>query len=345
MYSTKDEVTSRDFQITSVTSKLASFMYIVVVAHGNEPIPPTGWGAVEQVIWQYDLRLRQRGHSTRIINKRKLSAILNVIGICFTRKVDVIHCHAEKPLKALTVLSKLRNVLLVSTLHHPLNPESPSRSEIKSLKRCQVAPYHFVLREDIVPLIKEHNPNAICKVLPNGVEVHDFHLKPQGNGRVCCIGRIQERKRQNDTALMLKGSGIECDFIGPVMEDVNISEELRRQMVGEWDRDTLRRGLSAYSCLVLLSHSEGQPLAVVEALAAGIPVVVSKAAAANLDTSLPFVKLVEKDEQLVPSIKEAILLRDSMSLQIRKYAEENFDYDPLVDQYILQLETWLASSK
>ena len=313
-------------------------MKIIFVAHGNEPIPPNGWGAVEQVIWQYTIRLRGLGHEVILVNKKRWGAIFTTLWHCVTKRVDVVHCHAEKPIQVLSHF--VRRPLLVSTIHHPLNADSLDRSELKALRRCNHAPYHLILRSDVSPLIKERNPSAICEVLPNGVEVREFNTTANGNGKAVCIGRIQARKRQDDVAKILAPSGIICDIIGPDYGEIEPSPELRERMIGSWDRDTVHQRLCEYSCLILLSTSEGQPLVVVEALAAGLPVVISPACTGNLDLSQPFIHVVESDEQLIPAVNKAIAQRDEMTAQIRSYAEQNFDYDSLVQRYLAQLKEW-----
>ena len=92
----------------------------------------------------------------------------------------------------------------------------------------------------------------------------------------------------------------------------------------------------------MLSRSERQPLAVIEALAAGIPVVVSPDAAWNLDDSKPYILVVDSDSELVPSVKKAIEIRNQVTENIRQYAVETFDYEVLVDKYLAQVDEWLG---
>lgn len=321
-------------------------MTFILVAHGNEPIPPTGWGAVEQVIWQHTLQLRAKGHTVIHVNAKKWKAIREVLGHVRSQKIDVVHCHAEKPIRFLALWCRLlgkRAPLLISTTHNPMNPNNLSGSELKALRRCHYAPYHLVLRADIAHLIECRNASATCAVLPNAVEVNEFQTSPTGNGKACYLGRIQERKRQNDTALLLEGSDIQCDFIGPVMEETPISDALRARLIDPWNRDQLHRDLCRYSCLVLQSTSEGQPLVVLEALAAGIPVVISPACTGNLDLTKSFIHVVERDEDLIIAIQRAMSQRDELSPQIREYAASNFDYSAIVDRYVAQVEKWIAA--
>ena len=317
----------------------------VFVAHGDRIIPPFGWGAVEQIIWQYSTRLRSRGISVHVINRRKYGAILEVLKLSLKGEADIVYCHAEKPVKILTMIAKWRKFLLISTTHNPMTPERPDAEALKALGRCCHAPFHFVGREDIVPLIHARNPSAICVLQFNAVEIKDFKTSPVGNGKAICVGRIQERKRQNETAHLLEGTGLACDFIGPFMGDVVISDELRKQMRGEWNRETIHGRLCDYSCLILLSKSERQPLVVSEALAAGIPVVVSPDAAWNLDATKPYIFVVGSDNEVANAVTEAIAVRDRFTAEIRKYAEDSFDYEVLIDDYLSQVEEWLTPKK
>ena len=43
-------------------------MKIAIVGPGIMPIPPTGWGAVEILIWDQKLALEELGHEVRIVN-------------------------------------------------------------------------------------------------------------------------------------------------------------------------------------------------------------------------------------------------------------------------------------
>lgn len=313
-------------------------MHIALVAHGNEEIPSKGWGAVEHVIWQYATELKKREIEVSIVNDKKWKAIVSLYRIHREKKIDVIHCHAEKPVKFLSQYWK--HSLVVSTTHNPLNRNELTESEKKALNRCQSAPYHLTLRPDISKLINERNPQAICEVQPNGVVCTDFKTKETGNGKAIYVGRIQERKRQNPVAEQLVSSGIKCDFFGPDFKEIEMNAALRSMYKGEIDRETLMKQLCEYSCLILASESEGQPLVVVEALAAGIPVVVSPAASANLDLNQPFIHRIEKDEEISDAVQKAISQRNESSQHIRGYAEKNFDFSSLVDRYLAQLQDW-----
>jgi hypothetical protein len=54
-------------------------MKIAIVGPGIMPIPPTGWGAVEILIWDQKLALEELGHEVRIVNTASAIDILKEI--------------------------------------------------------------------------------------------------------------------------------------------------------------------------------------------------------------------------------------------------------------------------
>ena len=71
---------------------------------------------------------------------------------------------------------------------------------------------------------------------------------------------------------------------------------------------------------------------------AGLGLVISKYATANLDTSLPFIDVVPENkitdyEYLLDVIVSNRKKSVSMRKEIRKYAEENFSWEMVVKRY------------
>ena len=54
-------------------------MKISIVGPGIMPIPPTGWGAVEILIWDQKLALEELGHEVQIVNTASGIEILKEI--------------------------------------------------------------------------------------------------------------------------------------------------------------------------------------------------------------------------------------------------------------------------
>jgi hypothetical protein len=54
-------------------------MKIALIGPGIMPIPPTGWGAVEILIWDYYNELTRLGHIVTIINTKYIIEIINIV--------------------------------------------------------------------------------------------------------------------------------------------------------------------------------------------------------------------------------------------------------------------------
>lgn len=308
---------------------------IAQIAFGLVPIPPPGWGAVESIVWEYAQRLRARGHRFEIVNQRKRQALRT----CLTLGgFDYFHCHNERALSRILIGGLIRRTKVVATSHHafPMNGWNPVAEDL--LVKLSRARYHLPITPLCADLIRKRKPTAQIAVMPNGCEVKEFRLGPQGNGRAVCIGRVEHRKRQGVVATQLLESNIPIDFVGPIKDSI-LPEGA--SYVGEWTRDELRDRLTSYSTLVLFSEAEGHPLVVAEALAAGLSVVVSPAGAVHLDPGLPFVKVCEQPDQLAEATSTCIQENERYRSEIRALALEQFDWDQIVTRYEEQLYRWL----
>ena len=54
-------------------------MRISIIGPGIMPIPPTGWGAVEILIWDYYQELTKLGHEVQIVNTQNAQEIVNQV--------------------------------------------------------------------------------------------------------------------------------------------------------------------------------------------------------------------------------------------------------------------------
>ena len=96
--------------------------------------------------------------------------------------------------------------------------------------------------------------------------------------------------------------------------------------------------MTEYANLILLSDGEADPLVVKEALIAGLGVVVSECASANLDRNLPFIDVVPNhklnDLEYVTGVIERNR-RESIKnrKEIRQYALERFSWKKVIEKY------------
>lgn len=311
---------------------MAEKIRVAIVAHGRRKIPSDGWGAVENIIYQYALRLQARGHEPIIVNVKWRWATWIVARLWMKRRIDVCHVHNERALSWLAPVAQRLRLPVIVTSHYFFNAKNLDGEAEWGLKHLALCNRHICLNEETANLIRERVPGAMVEVLPNGTEVSQFKFAKKGNGRAICVGKLQARKRQRIVARLLTDAGIGCDFVGPLGDDALDSEHAHLHL-GEWTRQTLHDKLTDYSVLVLYSEAEGQALVVVEALAAGLSVVVSTQASQNLDLSQPMVTVVDGEENLAEACKAAIAHSDRHREQARQYALDNFDYDNLVFKY------------
>ena len=53
-------------------------MKIALIGPGIMPIPPTGWGGVEHLIWNYNNQLKKIGDEVVIINTKDLHEVIRL---------------------------------------------------------------------------------------------------------------------------------------------------------------------------------------------------------------------------------------------------------------------------
>ena len=109
--------------------------------------------------------------------------------------------------------------------------------------------------------------------------------------------------------------------------------------LGEWSKETLYNDLTRYGNLVLLSDGEAHPLVCLEAFAAGLGVVISQWAAANLDTSKDFISVIPEDKiSDIEFVENEILQNKFYSVnhrsEILDYAK-TFDWPEVIKNYYI----------
>lgn len=317
---------------------------LLLVHNSEQPIPPIGYGAIETILWQYASRLRQRGHRVEILNRGGPPAIPAFIGQMARQRPDFVHVNAPPLIPWFRPIVRAFGAKMVSTAH--IGWSLPAGTNDADLQRLLGlygrSPYHLHLNAEHPELLREIGvPSSNGRILRNAVETDEFRFSPEpGNGRAVCVAKINRRKRQQEVANAVAGSRVHVDFIGHA-DTVVLETNANAHHLGSWDRATLHGRMTEYSAFVLCAKAEGQALAVVEALAAGLSVVLSPAAAYNIDPSLPFVHIVRTDDEILPALEAAIAQNPEHRRAARAYAIETFDYERVLDEYVTILRGWL----
>ena len=100
--------------------------------------------------------------------------------------------------------------------------------------------------------------------------------------------------------------------------------------------------MTEYGNLVLLSSGEADPLVVKEALVAGLGVVVSECASANLDITKPWITVIPNDklddlEYVKNKISENINSALTNRNEIREYGLTRFGWSQILKEYIANI--------
>jgi glycosyltransferase involved in cell wall biosynthesis len=187
-----------------------------------------------------------------------------------------------------------------------------------------------------------HASTPIAKV-PNGVDTERFHppspetrqslRKKWGFERFAAlfVGRFV-RKKGVELLLEARANDFELILCGDELDGVNV------RTLGKLDQTTLAEVYQAADVLVLPSEGEGFPLVVQEAMASGLPVIVTDNPENREYLDDTVARFVARDST---AIREAIQtfarepdVRDRMGAAARQWAVEHFDWERCVDRYL-----------
>lgn len=140
-------------------------------------------------------------------------------------------------------------------------------------------------------MIRAVDPTIMPQFVPNGVDLAAFRravISTEGPLRLLCVARLIERKGQHHLLAAVKnladeGVDVSLELIGT--GDAQASNEALAQQLGIANRvifagyvprEQIADHYAAADVFVLPSYNEGMSVATLEALAAGLPVVVSR---------------------------------------------------------------------
>jgi glycosyltransferase involved in cell wall biosynthesis len=314
-------------------------LHIVIVGPGIMPIPPTGWGAVEILIWDYAKGLERLGQRVSIVNYKDVGECISTIK---TLKPDIVHIQYDERAEIAAAVRDSVPVVFI-TSHYGYLEQAPrwggySNVFYSILNQTYRNVYHAVLSEGIATVYRHFGvPDSHILVTPNGANSSLFEYTDTPKYPDCSIylAKIDYRKRQHQFQ-GIKG----LYFAGNVAD--NRFNTGSPQYLGEWPKEHLYKNLTHYGNLVLLSDGEADPLVTKEALIAGLGVVISQWSTAGLDLSKPYITVIPEDKiGDMAFVEEAIRLNRHLSIamrgEIRRYGLE-FSWDSIVKAYLNRIK-------
>jgi hypothetical protein len=291
-------------------------------------IPPIGWGAVESLIWDMNKTLSQMGHEVKIINIGDPVQIIKKIN---KFRPDFVHINYDDWIS------------LYSYIQYPCAITSHfayiARPEFMGAYKQRVFDLFKSIRPKIFGLSEVINNtyNSLCEIPkenlylnPNGVNFDAFQKTnhPEFPDSSVYLAKIDSRKRQ------YLFQSIESLFYAGNIADNRFNKS--KNYLGEWSKHYLHENLTNYGNLVLLSDGEAHPLVCLEAFAAGLGVVISEWAAANLDLSKEFITVIPEENMCdVDYVEQKIIENRNYSIKNR---EEILNYAKTFDWQVI-LET------
>jgi len=314
-------------------------MRICLVGPGIMPIPPTGWGAVESIIWECANELSELGYEGEILNTPDKEEIISSIR---EGQFDFIHIHYDVFYDLIPEIIKVSpNSKIALSSHYPFIDQFDKHQRDGYTKIFQWMInthnkfYNFCVSEKDFNTFKSQQVNCDkLHLFKTGAPHKDikFTSDPKYKDRTICIGKIDRRKMQ------FFYQDIESiDFVGPIGDPHNF--DIKKNYLGEWTRKDIYDNIGEYANTMLLSIGEnGTPLVIKECLIAGLGVVTSKYCAYELDENLPFITIIPDDKlEDLDYVNKCLIENREISLskkkEISQYGIDNFSWKQLIKTY------------
>ena len=313
-------------------------MKIVLVGPGIMPIPPTGWGAVEILIWDTKNALEKLGHEVKIINTKDGRQIIDQIN---EFRPHFVHVHYDE---FIPIIPYIQYPCAITSHFGYLERPEMFNGYVNVLNAfTKIKPNVFCLSEGIknVYRVMSGIKDEKLFVTPNGVDTSRFRTTdmPKYPNRSIYLAKIDYRKRQH------LFQGIDSLWFAGNIADNRFNTD--KNYLGEWSKEVLFKDLTDYGNLVLLSDGEAHPLVCMEALAAGLGVVVTEWGKANLDADKEFITIIpESKVNDLEFVENAIIKNREYSIahrdEILEYAKE-FEWKAVLKKHYIPAVEHLVS--
>ena len=284
--------------------------------------------------------------------------------------VDVVHIHEFRTLENLLVtpVAQRLNKPIVLSPHGTLNLET-GRGRLKTVWDRLLSPGLALRVDHVVALSQAERAEAEAlwrgfgkrqrptrfSVIPNGVDLPAFDQRKLAadfrerynlgdSPTVLFMGRLQKRKGVDVLVKAFKASGVEDASLLIVGPDEGMLPTLRAladgdpriTFTGYLDGEARLGALAAGDVFALPAIGEGQPMAALEAMAAGLPVVLSKgcnldeaeAAGAGYVVEASAAAVAEKLSLML----SGAVLRQEMGQRARRLVMERFSWDGVAER-------------
>lgn len=309
-------------------------MKIILIGPGNKNIPPKGWGACESIVWDYYNNLKECC-DVEFISEPNIN---NIIKLCNEKKPNIVHIMYDDYYVVAKYI-ECKNIFLTTHFAYITNKNIETFEYYKNifLPTIEFQNYYtlIALSKEIADVYIANGFNeSKIKVLRNGAreDLFKYTLEPKFPNKSIYVGKIETRKSQYKYQLINS-----IDFAGNYH---NSSFDCSKSnYLGEWNKSVLYDNLTEYGNLVLLSDGEADPLVIKEALIAGLGVVVSECAKANLDLTKSFISVIPNEKlNDINFVKQQIEINREICKKerenIRNYGLKMFSWKNIIQEYL-----------
>jgi len=260
---------------------------VLLIGGGVQPIPPTGYGAVERILADFRTALIAAGHDAEVINRVRHRRMRDEYPFAWElprllrgERYDVLHAHT--PVVANRLAFGGFPFVYTSHSRHWFYRTQWSHRWGYWLERRAVHRANAVVA--LTPTIARAMSTSVrpplppVSVIPFGVDTQKFRPDwTRRSGREALgVGVVQPFKRWEMAARALRGLGVRLRIAGPMPSPdyaaaVRTSGD-RVELLGEVGEEELLRLYSESDFLVHPSSVEVLSASVLEALASGLPV-------------------------------------------------------------------------
>jgi glycosyltransferase involved in cell wall biosynthesis len=313
-----------------------------------------------RVTGEMEERFREAGVETRVLGAREgrgldIRAVLRLAGMLRRDGVKVLQCHNRASHIYGAFAAKLARVPVVICTRHAAPLNYARRGRPAPLERLAIPMTHW-----FVAVSKEVHETAVQRgripagrssVIPNGVDIARFEMNgstpPETN--LVCVARLSPEKRHDllldalrrlselnlRPILTLAGDGPSRLAVEARIREFGLSGQVR--LLGM--RKDIPEVLNSAEIFVLASDTEGLPITIIEAMAAGKPVVATRVGGVPdvvLDGDTGILVPPNDVERLARAL-ERVLRDDAMRREMgeagRRIARERFDIIQTVQSY------------
>jgi glycosyltransferase involved in cell wall biosynthesis len=330
---------------------------VLLIGGGVHPIPPTGYGAVERILADFESALRASGVEVAVVNQVRQRRTRDEIPFALAlprllrgERFDVLH--ANTPVVANRLALGGYPFVYTSHSRHWFYRRGLTHRwgywlERRAVRRSAAT---VALTERLARTMRQvvRPPLPPISVIPFGVDLARFRPDwDKRNGRRALgVGVVAPFKRWHLAARALRGTGIGLRIAGPT-PSASYAAQVRSagdsvELLGEVDPERLRALYAESDFLLHPSAVEVLSATVLEALSAGLPVVGGPAVEGVVEEDRTGWALPDQDEErFVQGIRDRgqrlaadDALRRRMGEESRRSAEERYAWPTVVARHL-----------